>query len=218
MKISDFFEESFFINLDKRVERRVLFEAEMQSVGLNGFVKRFSAIVDATDLNRDDYNRHRACGHSHYNLIKYAKEKNLRNLLIFEDDACFYDDGETPGMQIIESALDSLAKVPYWDVFYLGGLLIDSHFRRIDTHLAQADTVLTAHAWAINNCSYDKLLKYAPATDSAIDGWVGQRPEIIKYIAYPLAVPQRAGESDLDANGRNPGVGPYLETYRKPII
>ena len=218
MKISNFFEESFFINLDKRIERRASFEAEMHRVGVNDFVKRFPAVIDATNLDINDYNRHRACGHSHYSLIKYAKEKNLKNILIFEDDACFYDDGETPGMQIIESALDSLAKVSYWDVFYLGGLLIDSHFRYIDTHLAQVDSVLTTHAWAINNCGYDKLLKYAPATDSAIDGWVANRPEIIKYIAYPLAVPQKAGESDLDSSGLNLGVVLYLEKYKKPIV
>jgi GR25 family glycosyltransferase involved in LPS biosynthesis len=218
MKINDFFQEAFYINLDKRPERRESFEKEMARVGLQGFVKRFSASVDATNLGKDDYNRHRACGKSHYNLISYAKNNNLKNILIFEDDAYFYDNGETPGLQIIESALDSLSEVPYWDLFYLGGLLIDTHFQRVDKHLAKANTILTAHAWAINHTAYDKLLTYIPETDSAIDGWVGQRHEIIKYIAHPIAVPQNEGKSDLDANGFNAGVGPYLESYRKPII
>lgn len=217
MKINDFFSESFFINLDCRPERRLQFETEMHRIGLNGFVKRFSAIVDATNLNRDDYNRHRACGKNHHSLISYAKEKNLKNILIFEDDAYFYDGGDMPGLTIIESALNELKNV-YWDVFYLGGLIIDKEIKLVSEHLGKVNTVLTAHAWAISNSGYDKILKYVPETDSAIDGWVGQRHDIIKYIAYPLAVPQRQGVSDLDANGFNPGIGPYLEAFNKKII
>jgi len=217
MKINDFFEEAFYINLDKRNDRRVKFENELERVGLSGFVKRFSACIDATNLPRDDYNRHRACGKSHHHLIQYAKNNNLKNILIFEDDAYFYDEGELPGIKIIESALDSLSKIENWDVFYLGGLVIDPEIDLITNNLAKVNTVLTAHAWSINHTGYDKLLPYVPETDSAIDGWVGQRNHIIKYIAYPLAVPQREGESDLDANGINPGIGPYFHSFSKPL-
>jgi len=217
MKISDFFEESFFINLDCRPKRKEAFINEMERVNLKNFVTRFPAVVNATDLPRDDYNRHRACGKSHWSILKHAQEKNLRNVLIFEDDAYFYDGGKKPGIEIIESALDTLSTIDYWDVFYLGGLIIDPEIDLVSNHLAKVNTVLTAHAWAVNNCGLEKILRYIPETDSAIDGWVGQRHEIIKYIAYPLAVPQREGISDLDANGKNPGIGPYFHSYSKPI-
>lgn len=217
MKINEFFQEAFFINLDSRPERRNQFESEMHRVELGNFVKRFSASVDATTLNPGDYNRHRACGKSHHNLIKYAKQNNLKNILIFEDDAYFYDEGGLSGIAIVENALDSLKNVE-WDVFYLGGLIVDKSINLVSDNLGKVNTVLTAHAWAINNCGYDKILQYVPETDSAIDGWVGQRSHIIKYIAYPLAVPQRQGASDLDAHGFNPGIGPYLEAFNKPVI
>ena len=217
MKIIDFFDQSFFINLNSRPERREHFESELRKVQLENFVQRFPASIDATHLPKDDYNRHRACGKSHHDLIKYAKNNNLKNILIFEDDAYFYNDGEKPALNIIEEALDHLKELE-WDVFYLGGLIIDKTLSQVSPNLLSVETVLTCHAWAINHTGYDKILKYVPEKDSAIDGWIGNRSFIKKYLAYPLAVPQKHGKSDLDAFGWNPGLGPYLECYKKPIV
>lgn len=217
MKITEFFDQSFFINLNSRPERRQQFESELRKIGLENFVQRFPASIDATHLPQDDYNRHRACGKSHHDLIKYAKNNNLKNILIFEDDAYFYNNNEISALNIIENALDDLNKLE-WDIFYLGGLIVDDFLLQVSPNLLSVEKILTAHAWAINHTGYDKILKYVPETDSAIDGWVSQRPTIKKYLAYPLAVPQKEGKSDLDAFGWNPGLGPYLECYKKPIV
>jgi len=216
MKIQDFFAEAHFINLDCRPERKLEFENEMLKYDLKDFIKRFSASVDATHLEQSDYNRHKACGKSHHNLIKYAKEKNLKNMLIFEDDAYFYNGGGKKGIDIVESALDKLKDIEDWDIFYLGGLIVDNEITMISENLAKADVVLTAHAWAINNKAYDKLLIYSPENDSAIDGWIGNSINLNKYIAYPLAMPQRStGKSDCDAFGNCVGLETYLQGYNE---
>jgi GR25 family glycosyltransferase involved in LPS biosynthesis len=215
MKIQDFFEEAHFINLDCRPERRLEFENEMLKYDLKDFIKKFSASVDATNLKQDDYKRHQACGRSHHDLVKYAKEKNLKNILIFEDDAYFYNGGEKKGIDIIESAIDKLKDIEDWDIFYLGGLIVDDEIKMISENLGKVNTVLTTHAWAINNKAYDKLLMYSPESDSAIDGWVGGYSDRFnRYIAYPLAMPQRStGKSDCDAGGNCVGLMTYLQGY-----
>lgn len=219
MKIQDFFAESFYINLDRRTERRAMFEAEMARVGLSDFVKRYPAAIDATHLPQDDYNRHRACGQSQYNLIKYAADKGLPNILIFEDDAYFYDAGNKPGLSIVEAALDSMSKIPAWDLFYLSCTpIFDALPPRpapyhVDEHLVRVYGVLTGHAWAINHTAYENLLLYNPATDAAFDGCLSNNFELVKYMAYPLAVPQRAGPSDCDAYGY--ASGDFSQTYAR---
>jgi len=55
--------------------------------------------------------------------------------------------------------------------------------------------------------------EYVPFQDCAIDGWLGQRHDIKKYLVYPIAVPQRDGKSDLDASGNSVGVQIFKSSY-----
>jgi hypothetical protein len=221
MKIQDFFAESFYINLDKRTDRRAEFEAEMARVDMADFVKRFPAPVDLTHLSKDDFSRHRACAHAHHQLIKYAAEKDLPNILIFEDDAYFYDEGEQPGLDIVEAALDALATVPDWGIFYLGGFPIVVPDRPADElavvapNLVRISAAYTGHAWAFNKSAYPYLLERDPEYTWPLDGWLTTQFHIHKYMAYPLAVPQRFGLSDLAAGTHGCPIGEYHEHFRK---
>jgi hypothetical protein len=221
MKIQDFFTEAFYINLDKRTDRRAEFEAEMARVGLSDFVKRFPAPVDLTHLPKDDYAKHRACTHAHYQLVKYAAEKDLPNILIFEDDAYFYDEGQKSGLSIVEAALDALASIPDWGIFYLGGFPLvvpdrpPEESRLISPNLVRISAAFTAHAWAFNKNSYRHLLERDPEYTWPLDGWMTGQFHIPKYMAYPLAVPQRFGRSDLAAGEVGCGIGEYHDHFRK---
>jgi glycosyl transferase family 25 len=67
----------FFINLDKRTDRREHIENEMRKYNLNA--ERYSAI----------YTPHSGiigCSFSHLNVLKLAKERGYKNVLILEDD------------------------------------------------------------------------------------------------------------------------------------
>jgi glycosyl transferase family 25 len=219
MKLQDYFSEAYYINLDKRTDRRESFEKELSKYNLNNFVQRFSASMDATHTPLDDYSRLRACSLSHYNLIKLAKEKNLKNILIFEDDAFFYNSDTYRGIDIVEAALDDLQKFNDWHVFHLGGLVIDSELKKVSKNLLKANSILTTHAYAFNNTIYDFILnKFNPHLDSTLDGWLSARNEIIKYIVYPVSVPQTEGYSDCDAHGKSMGIFPFIHTFNKTII
>jgi hypothetical protein len=87
MKIQDFFQKIFYINLDHRIDRNEEFLNEMKSIGLDSFVERVPGLLshprEGVTIGRT---RHIACGTVHRTLIQYAKDNNLDNILIFEDD------------------------------------------------------------------------------------------------------------------------------------
>jgi len=218
MKLNEFFDAAYYINLDRRTDRREEFEAEMKSVGLDGWVQRVPAIPYYKGLhfkpNCDQCDKHAACGMTHQQIILRAKELGLARILILEDDVKFTENG----LSIIESSLDQLDKIPDWDVFHLSAFIIHDTLDLVSPNLIKATNCLTAHAYGISIRAYDKLLHYVPTTDSAFDGWMGHRSHISKYVGYPLSIYQKDGVSDLDANGKGTGIGPYLDHYNKPVI
>lgn len=230
MKLNDYFDHIFYINLDHRTDRRQEFENEMSINGIINYTRIpgiLATPIEGVDTGRT---RHIACGTVHKQIIETAKFNNLNKILIFEDDVCFYNEGNESGITIIEKALDDLSKITDWDLFYLSGLIIDKELNLVTENLIKAKTVLTTHAYAINSQAYDKILRYNPLTDCAIDGWYGQQSidniEIgtlfTKYVAYPLAIHQRfsLSDCDVDSNG-NPtmghGIGVYFDCYSKEV-
>jgi GR25 family glycosyltransferase involved in LPS biosynthesis len=74
-----------YINLDRRVDRRLQIEAELSKMGLIG--ERFAAI--------DHINGGIGCAQSHISILKMAISEDLDNILIFEDDFQFCVNKET---------------------------------------------------------------------------------------------------------------------------
>lgn len=222
MKLNEFFDKAFYINLDRRTDRREQFEAEMKSVGLEGWAERVPAIPYSTGMHRkpdcDQCDRHAACGMTQKSIIENAKERGLKNVLIFEDDITFYNEGSEPGINIIERSLDQLQELGGWDVIHFSAFTTESTINLVSPNLLTTPTCLTAHAYGVNECAYDLLLDYNPVSDCPFDGWMGCRPFIRKFVTYPLAIYQRDGVSDLDAFGKSTGIGPYLDMYNKPAF
>jgi len=82
MKLDDFFEKIFCINLDIRTDRWDTCKQEFLKYNLLSAVNRYSACVDPTSIIQGITN-------SHVNIIEYAKEQKLQNVFIFEDDVRF---------------------------------------------------------------------------------------------------------------------------------
>ena len=99
MKINEFFEKGYYINLDRRVDRKIQFEKEMEKVGLGNFFERFSA-HDANENAAEKY-KHHYCGSSYVRLFKKIIEEGLERVVVFEDDAIFYDGGTDTGIKIV---------------------------------------------------------------------------------------------------------------------
>jgi GR25 family glycosyltransferase involved in LPS biosynthesis len=69
----------FYINLERRVDRREEIEKELNNMELK--YERFCAIEHEIGLV--------GCGYSHLAILKLAKERKYKNVLIFEDDFTF---------------------------------------------------------------------------------------------------------------------------------
>jgi GR25 family glycosyltransferase involved in LPS biosynthesis len=187
MKITEFFKEAFYINLDDRVDRQEHMTKELSKHNLQDYVKRYSAIK-AVEKNPE--NCMKASGTSHRNLIQYAKDNNLDNILILEDDI-FFKEG---GIEIIEKSLDSLLKYD-WDVFYFSANIFDNPLNLKDENLLIINGCYCIHAYGVNKQAYDRLLKYDPMKDNPFDAYIQENP-FKRYAAYPLAISQYDSVSD----------------------
>lgn len=98
-----------YINLDKRTDRREHIESEFKRVNIPlEKVERFSAIEHEYSPT--------GCNLSHAAVLKLAKERGYKNVLILEDDFTFIDD-----VKKIHSTLNSFFEtVKEWDVLNIG--------------------------------------------------------------------------------------------------
>lgn len=210
MKINDFFDKGYFINLDRRPDRKILFEEQMSQYGLVDFIERRSA--EDASLHPDvEYKQH-FCSLSFYKTFQDAYEKGYNRIVVFEDDFVFHDD-ETKGIDNIEKALDQLNDIKDWDMIYFGGYIFDKEVHQVTSNLLKANTILTLHGYGVSKQGLEKLLNFEPFVDSAFDGWIGQRPWINKYVVYPMSSYQRFISSDLDKFGGTPPIEHFKKHY-----
>lgn len=166
MKYLDFFEEVYYINLDYRTDRRELFEKRAKEAGIVDLI-RFPAIqpnigdcgFNEETLKHPDLllRRNQAgCSMSHLAIIKSAKERNVKNVLIFEDDCIFLDGFKEKA----QKCADDLKKID-WDILYFGGEPnYSSHPISDNLSMMGYGGVYCLHAYAINNSFYDLALTY----------------------------------------------------------
>lgn len=96
----------FYINLDKRTDRRELIETELEKVGLNA--QRFKAI----DMKKGAI----GCSLSHLHLLTKAFQNNWSHICILEDDVEFLNP------ELFKKSLNQcLSTTTEWDVLLLGG-------------------------------------------------------------------------------------------------
>lgn len=151
MNSFNYFDEIYCINLDKRTSRWELAQNEFKKLGILDRVKRFSAI--------DNLGGKRGCFESHMKIIHMAKENNLKNVFIFEDDVYFknYDQSK------LMNALNCL-ETEDWNLFFLGGNIInqdiDNKIEKKSDDLYQVNLPIYAiHAYAVNQSAYNRILR-----------------------------------------------------------
>jgi GR25 family glycosyltransferase involved in LPS biosynthesis len=104
IKIADI---GFYINLDKREDRKEKIESQLIDFNISG-VERHSAFsgYDSNTLN---------CKRSHLQLMEKLLETDFETLLILEDDCLFLDVLKEDGDKIFNDINNT-----EWDVFWLG--------------------------------------------------------------------------------------------------
>jgi len=130
---------AFYINLDRRTDRRAEFEEEARKMGLE--VERFEAISHAVGGI--------GCARSHLEVIRLAKARGYPSVLVFEDDFMLVVSGK--------AFLEILDKVPNdYDVAMFG-----YNMRKTEPYNETFGRILeaqTTSCFLVNSKYYDTLI------------------------------------------------------------
>lgn len=190
----DNIDKVIYINLESRKDRRENIESELKSLAID--YERFDAIATPGFGIL-------GCGVSHLSVIKLAKQRGYKNVLILEDDVHFVLNREE-----IDSLLNKFfsSNIEY-DVLFLSYII----YKGEDTDypfIKRGLHTTTATAYIVNSSYYDKLIKlYIFSTNMlAKTGrhWLYANDLIWKsyqetdrwYCIYPIVAIQQSGYSD----------------------
>lgn len=155
MKIFNYIDAAYYINLDYRVDRRKAFEKEISKINIP--IERFNAVQFKEDELVNPYgskvwHKIMGCAMSHHTIIRKAKELNLSNVWILEDD-CVFVDGF---LEKAQKCIDDLRNVE-WDMFFFGGEPNKRAEHQVGS-IVKVNGVYGAHSYLINHTFYDKIL------------------------------------------------------------
>lgn len=208
LTLLDYFDQVVVLNLPKRADRRRAISYELAAQGMQlGFprVRIFPAIRPREAFG---FPNSATCGcfRSHLSVLKTAKEQNLRNLVICEDDLAI-----SPLLR--ENLPDLMNEIgdAAWDLIYFGHNLPCAPGST--PHMALCgEPIGLAHFYAINGTIFGRLVTCleqiearSPGDpqggpmhyDGALSTFREQNPDVRTWIALPSLGWQRSSRSDI---------------------
>ena len=189
----------FYINLEKRQDRKEEIENELNTHGLVG--ERFDAIPHNPGCV--------GCAKSHLSVLKLAKERNYKNVLILEDDFQFLVSKDVFEHELVQFFEQVSTKCRY-DVLFLAYNLYQSCDIAGFPFIKRAVESQTASAYLVNNHYYDTLINLyemnIPILEQTEKHWIYANDQIWKplqkidtWIYFTKRIgKQRPGYSDND--------------------
>lgn len=188
----DYFDEMYCINLDERTDRWEHAQKEFEKAGIKDRVIRFSAI-------RENDGRVGIIK-SNLDIIKLAKKKGLKNVLVFEDDVTFIVDNP---QEVLAKTLEQVNLD--WVLFYLGA---NTHNKliKIKPNLILLKNAFAVHSMAYSEKAYDifinryeglsRISKY----NDILDVYLAQhfQEKYICLMVNPMMTTQINSYSDIE--------------------
>lgn len=181
-KIYDFFDGSYYINLNKRTDRKKRFEKRIKEVGIKSI--RYPAIQpnieDCAHVpfwnNLQTYEQKRlkanevGCALSHVQIVKIAKKRKLNNVLIFEDDCIFLEGFEKNVKKIIEELKQNNI---YWNIIWFGGQPNNVCTKITDNiYTINNGGIYGLQSYAVNSNFYDNIINMNFSVCSIMDNFL----------------------------------------------
>lgn len=195
--LNEYFKEVHCINLKRRTDRWEECQKEFKKHNLK--VQQYEAF-DGNDLPKVPGLNAGQIGaiYSHRGIAEYAKQNNLENILILEDDVEF-DEKINEKFDLISSEIPE-----NWDMILFGGNHSAnnpwSHGKlfKISDHICKVTHSLALHCYALKSTVYDKVINILSRTDKTNDALVADiQKDINCYIIRPHLAWQRPSFSDL---------------------
>jgi len=198
MKITEFFDKTYCINLERRSDRWEECLNEFKKYELTG-IDRFIA-VDGKKLNQTSSGfmtpSRLALVKTNVNILEDAIKNNYNSILILEDDVEFTDQ-----VKNMESFFKSLPED--WDMLYFGGNH-NTHMGKkppnlVNDKVCKLHYTFSTHCVAINKKSFVEVLNRIKKYDNALDViYVELQKSLNVYSFYPLIATQRVSFSDIE--------------------
>ena len=192
--MADKIDKIFYINLDRRTDRRDLIEMDLAKIGLNA--ERFPGIPFEPGIV--------GCGKSHLAVMKMAKERGYKNVLILEDDFTFLVSKEE-----LDVALEKFfSNVKEYDVCMFCCQNMVEVSTRPHPFLSRLVEANNASAYLINGAYLDTLIQLyehaLPLLERTGEHWNYANDQVWKslqrkdrwFCFHPRLGKQRSGYSD----------------------
>ena len=197
MHVNNYFDAVFLINLKRRPDRLVK--------SINEFYRHqieaeFIEAIDGEELNLPEIisldglkasKGDIGCALSHAKVCRIAKERGLKNYLVFEDDIELAENFNERFEEYIEQLPSD------WDMIYLGG----SHNGEIvpvTDNIVRGTKIFTTHAIGIRETMYDALIGVWEKKNEKVDVAVSKLQGKFKCYAFnPFIAGQRPSHSDI---------------------
>jgi glycosyl transferase family 25 len=185
----------YYINLDKRPDRRSHFENQMKMLKWDAI--RFPAIENSIGAL--------GCSLSHLKLLEYAKNNKLDHILIMEDDIAFLNP-----LIFIDSLNKFLSSKTEFDVLLIAGNNM-GEYRRENENCVQVTHCQTTTGYLVRNNYFDTLIdnykngiyhlsnNIGKLNSFAIDQYWSKLQQTDKwFLLTPLTVTQKPDYSDIE--------------------
>ena len=189
--LNNYFEKIYYLNLERRPDRNKECIDELTKYGI--LAERFNAI-DAKELNLKPW---MGCLLSNLEIIKTAKERGFKNILILEDDVIFNDNFD----DLFNSYINQVPN--NWDMLYLSGNHNEHsgcHVNKISDNVIKCFITYSTHSFAINSSVYDLIINYLTNDQTKpVDVLYTDIQRMCNaYSLSPGLTTQRVGFSDIE--------------------
>jgi GR25 family glycosyltransferase involved in LPS biosynthesis len=189
--LNNFFDKVYYLNLERRPDRNRECIEELSKFNIE--FERFEAI-DSKKLNLPTW---MGCLLSNLEMIKMAKEKGFKNILILEDDVVFDENFEELFEIYVKQIPDN------WDMLYLSGNHNEHSgykVNKISENVIKCYLTYSTHSFAIKFTVYDMIIDYLSNNQTKpVDVLYTEIQRICNaYSFFPGITTQRAGFSDIE--------------------
>ena len=230
--LATYFDTAYLINLDERVDRLRETQVELQAVGFEEAVERFSAVKFAEAEGFENAGT-RGCFHSHLNCLENAVKRESEHVLVLEDDVAF-----SPALATLTPQVTAFLDKNEWDIVYFGHMQTGdiAHAKKSDEQvefLPFDREMIGLHFYAVHKRAMGRLIEHMRkcveetdweggifhpmSPDGALNVFRRENKDICALIASPKLGWQRASKSDLtpSAAEKIPGLNKILPGARK---